>query len=497
MKFAANARNSRRGRIALVAAAAIAAFSVSVPFLASANATSKGEGYNTSAECQGKFEDKATKLVAFKSFEFYVNGNKTSTEYREVSQYLSEGAKVTIKFELKPECDNTYVGISTWQLPSSGFKPEEASSQKLASRTGKAFSAGEVHELSATLPNCWFQMDVNTGWEYQPGDYTLDKMGRLLLAGTGGNTGVCATTTTPAPTTTVAPTTVVPQETTTTRPAPTTTTSTTSTTVKPTTTTQKPTTTVKPTTTTTAPPVTPTEHKPSVSVEQVCSTDSSGFTTTFTNSGNVKESIAVKMGDKTLDTVVVEVGKSVNKNYRFDDLNIAPGKSGTITFSADNKTISTQKVTNDCVRVSADVSAVCDTIVGSGAVFTFSNTGKVAEVFNITRDGVAVTGSPVTVPAGETNSQKLLTMNEDESAKLVITGQNSGLKVEKNVKLDCLQVAPTSVTTAPPQVLGEQIVRPQLAATGYDPKPWLAVAILLTGVGFGLIHTSRRLRIAD
>lgn len=492
----AKAPRSKRTRVALVIGAVLAACAAILPQLGIASAT-PGANYNTSEVCEGKYADKATKLVAFKSFDFYVDGVKTSTEYREVSKLLKPGAEVKVTFELKPECDNTYVGVDVYALPSEGFKRSEASEQRLIARDGRAFSAGTVHTITNTLPECWFQMDVYTGWEYKPGDFTLDKRGRLLLAGTGGSElCVPATTTTSTSTTTTAPN--QPAETTTTTVKRTTT----STTEAPSTTT----TTKKLSTTSTT---VASQHNPSATARQVCDDEGSGFNVTFRNEGNVNEDFVVRNGDRRLDTVTVEGGESETRGYTFSKIDVDTDETVNLTVEANDETVLDEEIVNDCVDVAANATAACDTAAGSGAVLTFSNTGKVDETFTVTRDGAEVSGSPVTVPAGTSEQRSLLSMSEDETAKLVITGEQSDLRIERTVTLNCVEVQPaivvattsTTSTTAPPapvadqaQVLGVTEERPQLAETGFNPTYYALVGLFLLAIGGFLMRSARRLR---
>jgi hypothetical protein len=255
-----------------------------------ANAAAPGANYNTSKKCEQFWDTKAAKLQAFKSYTIEVNGKTIPKDKWNVSDYVKPNNTVSITFELKPECDNTYVAISMYQAPQDHFVPSQANQQKLVQRVGGAFKAGKKHTLTATVPNCYFQMDINTGWEYKPGDYTLDHRGRLVMAANGGSKKCEA----PKPTTTKKPTTTTKKPTTTsTTEKPTTTT--TSTSVKPqeTTTTRKPTTTTstteKPTTTSTTAVQ---KAESSASIKQVCVVEDqtkSGYVVTMKNTGTIKE----------------------------------------------------------------------------------------------------------------------------------------------------------------------------------------------------------------
>jgi hypothetical protein len=274
-----------------------------------ASATTPGSKYNTSKKCEQFWDTKAAKLQAFKSYSIAVNGKAIPEDKWNVSEYVKANNEVSITFELKPECDNTYVAISMYEAPQDHFVPSQAKQQKLVQRVGGAFKAGKKHTLTAKTPNCYFQMDINTGWEYKPGDYTLDHRGRLVMAANGGSKKCTdkPTTTTkkPATTTTAKPTTTVkPQETTTTRkPTTTTTEKVTSTTKKPTTTTSE---TVKPQeTTTTSKPTTTVKPvaKASADIKQVCVVEDatkSGYVVTLKNTGDVKDTFAITQDGKAV-----------------------------------------------------------------------------------------------------------------------------------------------------------------------------------------------------
>ena len=269
----------RRSRMALIAAIVLILGSAVLGQLSSANADS-GADYNQSTNCAST--DAADRFRAFSEFELSVNGAQQSLgNYSgavDVSHLIKPGDKVDVKFRLTEECKDTYVGLDVYRMPGP-FSVEQLSQQVRVSRTGQKIDDTASHQYTATMPQCYYQMDMNTGWEYQPGEFTLDSQGRLLLAAIGGDsTCVEETTTTTSPpeetttstSSTVAPT-VVTQETTTstTRPSTTSTTqpsttsttrpSTTTSTTQPTTTTTsttQPTTTTS--TTTTSTPVAPT-----------------------------------------------------------------------------------------------------------------------------------------------------------------------------------------------------------------------------------------------
>lgn len=242
-------------------------------------------------------------------------------------------------------------------------------------------------------------------------------------------------------------------------------------------------------------------NKPSATVVQQCSTDGSGWVVTLKNEGKLSETFTVKSGDKTLDTIEVAAGKTQTKSYTFDALKVEAGKSIKIDVLAGSRNVASVDVKNDCVGTSADVKLVCEE---GGAVFTFTNSGKLPESFSVTvNDGEQVQGSPVKVDPGKTETY-LLALQEDESGVIHIKGENSGLTIDENFKYDCTQpptttststtVPPTTSSTIPPtEVLSEQIVRPQLAETGVSVTPMMMIGGLLMLAGFGLLQLRRTL----
>ena len=471
MIHSAKARTSKRAKIAVAFAALLAAAFAIVPNISAASAA---EG-NQSKDCADTGLDASDRLKAFDSFKIYVNDEVIPNgDTYKINKYVKQGDEVKIKFQLKDKCKDTYVAVSSYKATTkSDSSLDELKGQELYQRKDGTFDSDKSYTLSVKVPPCYFQVDVNTGGKYKPGDYSLDRQGRLLFAAQGGSDSKCTAATT------------------------------TSTTEKPTTTTtEKPTTTTSsteaPTTTsTTSPPVTVVTHSPSVSFAQVCSADSSGFTGSMQNKGNVSEDFVINVNGLKADTVTVGAGAKVDKTWKFTDLKIAPDATAVVTVVVNNSVVDTESITNDCVSVSASAVAACDTASGSGAILTFTNEGKVAESFQVTRDGKTLSGSPVSVAAGGTTVQKLLAMNEDESAVINIKATNGTFDLTKTVKLDCVDVQDVVVTappvTAAPQVLDETITQP-LATTGADLRPWAFGGILAIAVGLGLLNKAYRIR---
>jgi len=455
---------NRRGAVAAVVGIVVGA-TVLLSQAGSASAATKAIG-NTSPECQG--------YKAFSSWDIKVDGK--SIPHGKGRENLTDrthaGDTVELFFKLGSNCDNVYVGLDSYTALSDHYVASEASKQKLFQRQADTYKAdGSTHHLKVTLPDCYYQVDAYTSGQFKPGDYTLDNKFDRFLGGDNGGSKSCVASTT---------------------------------TVKPTTTTAKPTTTTtaKITTTTTTPVVV----KPSAS-GKACSADGLGFTVSYANKGTSSQVFTSSANGKVLESgLSVAAGKTVTKDYTFAQIGLAAKATTQVVVKADTKQVASLDITNDCLEVSASVAPRCDTVAGSGAVITFNNPGKVDETFEVTRNGVAIDGSPVVVKAGETAKRSLLRMNEDETAVLKIVGVRSGLNVQKTVTLDCTQVEATTVvpttappttpvppTTAAPQVLGEQITKPELAHTGTNVMPWMVLGTLLVGIGAALLGARRRI----
>lgn len=224
-------------------------------------------------------------------------------------------------------------------------------------------------------------------------------------------------------------------------------------------------------------------------VAKSCKADSSGWSVIYDNTANADaRTFTLKSGERTIDTVVVDAGKKQTAAYNFANNGVAAGSSLAITVAADGTTITTEAVTNDCVNVGADAVAACDTPAGSGALLTFTNTGQVADSFTVVRDGRAVEGSPFTLQPSDQTTQKLLKLNEGDTAVIAIMS-TSGLNIQKQVTLDCEEAA----AQTPAEVKGEVINRPQLADTGVSVVPIAGFGALLTLTGFGILGLRRRM----
>jgi hypothetical protein len=223
-------------------------------------------------------------------------------------------------------------------------------------------------------------------------------------------------------------------------------------------------------------------------VTKACKVDASGWSVTYDNSANVDErTFTLQSGGRVIDTVAVDAGKKATKFYDFADNGVASGSSLPVTVLADGNTVATENVTNDCVNVTADVVAACDTVAGNGALLTFTNTGQVADTFTVVRDGKAVEGSPFTLEPSDQITQKLLKLNEGDSAVISIIS-NSGLNIQKQVTLDC-----EADSQKPAEVKAEIVNRPQLADTGISVVPLTGFGGLLTLTGVGVLGLRRRL----
>lgn len=493
----------RKARLGLVATMLLTVGLIATGGLGAASATETGG----SADCATPGATYQGRMTAFKSFKAYVNGKEISINKQIVSGSVKQGDKVKIVFELKPECDGTYVGLSAFKgLTGHDEGPAQLKQQKLFDRADGKFKSGKTHTLEVDIPECYFQVDANTGSPYKPGDYTLDRQGRLIFAAQGGTDKECATA----------------KSTTTTTKKPTTTTTkkpTATTTEKATTTT---TTTKKPTTTTTEAPARMNASLSAVCVQGV----GASATASITNHGGsdgVAEIVAT--GDNGTKTTkkTVPAGETVKVD---EDEMAATAKrvssnEGKVAFQVkmDGKVIATASASAKCdtkreVKVvettvveeepeptpttvveqeapeaesAVSITQACDTSAGSGAVINIENTGDTDEVFHIYRDGAEVPNSPVTVEAGK-SARKLLTLAENDSAKVRVKSESGSVDESKTVVLKCETEKPTVVLTSAEEP------EPQLAATGADLGPMALIGVGALGLGFYLLYRARSLR---
>ena len=401
---------------------------------------------NQKAECQG--------YGGFASYQFWVNGDKVNVTAQNAGLHgkTTENDRVKLTFKLKESCDNLYVGLNTYKMGQPTFTLD----QDLFDRDADTFKAdGEFHSVAVTIPPCYFQVDAYTGSKFKVGDFSRSGGPGFITADIGGNDKNCS-----QPTTT--------------------------TTKKPTTTTEKP------TTTTTQAAVVPNKAK----IAPVCLPGSTGWSITFTNNASTKQNFYVYLANgKEIDKVSVNANKSLTKSYSFADHNIAAGETAKVRVVNDDDELDKVAVTNDCLDVNVTVVAECDTEVGTGAVFTFNNDGKIDETFTVTDvNGTEFDWSPVTVVAGETVT-KTQVVADNAQTDFVIKGQNSAYDETKSVQTSCVEPVPVAPpTTLPTEVLGETITQPQLAYTGFDLLPQIIVATGLVALGAALMYSGRRHR---
>jgi hypothetical protein len=226
----------------------------------------------------------------------------------------------------------------------------------------------------------------------------------------------------------------------------------------------------------------------SSTVTKVCKPEASGWSVTYDNSKNTgARTFVLKSGERTIDTVEVAPGASQTKSYSFLTNGVGAGETLPVAVVTGDTVIATQTVSNDCVNVAADAVAACDTPAGSGALLTFTNTGQMAETFTVVRDGKAVEGSPFTLEPSTQTTQKLLKLDEGESAAISIMGSN-GLNIQKQVTLDCEE----GESVTPAEVKSEVITRGQLAETGFTVLPVAALGGGLVLAGMGILRLRRR-----
>lgn len=221
---------------------------------------------------------------------------------------------------------------------------------------------------------------------------------------------------------------------------------------------------------------------PVASTETVCKGDGSGWTVTYDNSkSTVAQTFVLRTGNRIIDTVAVNAGRTQVASYSFATNGVPQASSIPLTISAGDKVVQTKSIANDCWSSSAAIGIACDTPAGSGALLSFTNTGEFADTFTVTRDGRAVAGAPFTLQPGDHTTQKLLRLNNNDTANIMITS-TSGLNVQKAVTLQC--TTDTKATSV--EVKDEIIDRPSLAGTGFDVTPFVAFgsAFFLLGTLF-------------
>lgn len=297
-----------------------------------AGATSADGKYNTSKACEQSLDLTSPRLAAFDSFSVNVNGKTIPKDNWDVSSYVDAGDKVSVTFKLKEKCANTYVAINMYQATDDHFVPSEAKKQKLAQRDGGAYGADKKYTITATVPKCYFQMDINTGWEYKPGDYTLDRRGRLVMAATGGSSVCKSPATSAKPSTTKKPTTTSTTEDVTEEETPTTKCPPTSTTEESTSTTEA------------------TAAEASATLQEVCvaaDRSKSGYVANLKNTGDVKETFTITQDSVEIanSPIIVWVGQTTHVLLPF-----AEDQTATISISTEESNYSlTKTVTLDCL----------------------------------------------------------------------------------------------------------------------------------------------------
>ncbi len=517
----------RRNKTLALAAAftgLIALFSLNIASAGAAESTPASKA-NLSPKCASLTV--ANRLDAFEIFQVYVNDKLVNVAQRDISSSLKPGATVKVRARVKNTtefpCDGMYLGLSVFQLPSATYSPAEAKNQKLIKRHDTIMKAGVTYTLAATVPDCSFQVDINTGSPFIPGDYTLSKQGRLLVVGLGGNK-VC---TTQKPTTTT--TKPKPTTTTTTKPKPATTTTTTK--PKPTTTTTvapKPTT----TTTTTDPcRVVCEEDEPivvdnEITLTESCEQGEANVTMTFDGLDNAKP-YAIKVGNRTIDNLDVRSGIRFVKEFSYTELGIAPNESAQIQVTegtgSSAKTVFEQTITNTCTPA-AEAEKVVVTATPSCTVATAD--GKTGPGITVTLDGSKLTSDaavmvyadsvnisdrgPIDVPAGKT-VKKVVRTNAVASMKLTVTDTGAIILYDEVVEVNCpvkKSSAPTATTTPErrvvvekrTEVLGTQVEKKtetkELAKTGVNSNIEAAIGTFLVLTGAVALYAGRKIRLA-
>lgn len=493
---------------------------------ANATSTSTTATGNMSPACESV--DVAKRLIAFDYFHVYVNDQEVNIANRDMSSQIKSGDTVRVTARVKNTtanpCAGTMLAISVFESTAAHFIPADAPKQKLNARQSVIMEAGQTYNLSVQVPNCYYQIDINTGGPFKPGDYTLSKRGRLLQVATGG-TKSC----------TVKPSTT----TTTTRPSTTTTTSTTTTS----------------TTTTTVPrqpqntcddgmvccPVndcnTKKQHDASATVEKFCTDDFSGIEITFKNDGDFSEQYNIRVIRDSSDTakqnsVTVASKKTSSKRYTFKELGIEPQTTAKVVVSTGSQgEVESFPLKNDCEEAAPPVTATaeqsCDvknttssSDSSDGIQLSLTNSGSAAsKKIEVWADGKAVSGSPITVAAQRTY-KKFIPTNSNDSVHIVVAEQDGQTIFDDTIQVKC-RTAPEPASTnnntcncvsntTENRTVVKQVVRTEaygndttpapattkrrLADTGFNATSMSVLGGFLLAIGGVALHTARRLR---
>lgn len=113
---------------------------------------------------------------------------KQNTAEGSQRRFTVKGTTVTVSFEVKGGKDcRQEVTLATWQAPGSG-NGQPYKSQKLYKHAGGTYKPGK-HELSATLPQCHYQVDLVRGLDPAGANGTANyQAGRMLATLHGGET---------------------------------------------------------------------------------------------------------------------------------------------------------------------------------------------------------------------------------------------------------------------------------------------------------------------
>jgi hypothetical protein len=139
---------------------------------------------------------------AFDNVWYQVNGQPATS----LEGTVEQGDKVDVHFEVSEECGSVPVALATYKAVEPHFTPENVEEQVLHDSNSGTFSSKDgIAHVSATVPDCYFQLDFVTDRAYEHLTASVYS-GTLADAITGGTKGCIAeketTTTTSTSTTT-------------------------------------------------------------------------------------------------------------------------------------------------------------------------------------------------------------------------------------------------------------------------------------------------------
>lgn len=236
------------------------------------------------------------------------------------------------------------------------------------------------------------------------------------------------------------------------------------------------------------PPPPPTPVPSAVVAAATC--DNHTAVVTLTNTGNAPVLFTVSKGNNIVESVTVQGGDSVIRNYPLNE-----DDTSTFTVSAPSMQNVSRTMSLDCFNARVLAKPDCR---DDGAALTLTNMGARPATFTVSSSGQTL--AQFSVPA-ETTAYRLVTMEEDDTLRLVIRS-DGGYEETFTVNLDCVDVKGKVIKAPKPVVKGKVLVAaaPVAAPLPYTGSSLLAPiswAIALIMAGFNLMLLGRREERAD